>query len=189
MVTSKTANSNKWIWSVVRGVIALALGIFLMASDATATKAVAYALATYIAITGGLQTFSGLLNRDAPGSTTDRLRGLVGLIGGVALLVLLYFTQTSLPLIYTILAILAIVYGVLGLFESFFDRGGQYFSWMPVIVNALLVLLGALVFLSRPDRFNLQLWSGVVLTVMGAGIIGYAYLVQKPKPAVLASNL
>lgn len=182
-------SSNAWLWMLVRGAFALILGLYLIVGAQTAPIVVAYALAIYIALTGAMQTFRGLFSRDAPGSTTDRVRGLVGLVGGLALLLLAFFNVLSLSATYTFLAILLIAFGLLGLFEALFDRGGQRFQWMAVLVNALLVALGALVFYSRAREFDLRLWSGVILTVIGVAVIAYAYLVQKPRPATPATSV
>ena len=190
MTAKVSANSNAWIWTLLRGIVALILGIFLIAGGETATTSTAYALAAYVAIAGGMQVFGGLLNRRAPGSTTDRIRGLVGLVGGVALILLLYFNVLTLATVFTILAIVVIAFGLLGLFESFFDRGRAYFRWMPVIVNVLLVALGALVFYSRSATgFNLQLWAGLLLAILGTAVVVYAYFVQKPSPQLVANNV
>ncbi|MBP8947623.1 MAG: DUF308 domain-containing protein [Candidatus Promineofilum sp.] len=190
MTANVPANAGNWIWTLLRGVIAIGLGIFLIAGGDTATTSTAYVLAAYLAIAGVMQTFGGLLNRRAPGSATDRIRGLVGLVGGVAMLLLLYFNVLSLSAAFTIIAILIIAFGLLGLFESFFDRGKAYFRWMPVIVNGLLVALGALVFYSRSDAgFNLQLWSGLLLAILGTAVVVYAYFVQKPSPQLVADNV
>jgi uncharacterized membrane protein HdeD (DUF308 family) len=106
------------------------------------------------------------------------------------MLLLLYFNVLSLSAAFTIIAILIIAFGLLGLFESFFDRGKAYFRWMPVIVNGLLVALGALVFYSRSDAgFNLQLWSGLLLAILGTAVVVYAYFVQKPSPQLVADNV
>lgn len=182
-------SSNAWLWTLVRGAIALILGIYLMVGARTAPIAIAYALAIYVTVSGALQTFSGLFNRDAPGSTTDRIRGLVGLVGGLALLLLAFFNVLSLELAYTFLAVLLIIFGLLGLFEAFFDRGGARFQWMAVLVNALLAALGGLVFYSRAREFDLSLWSGVILAVIGVAVIAYAYLVQKPRPATPVTSV
>jgi uncharacterized membrane protein HdeD (DUF308 family) len=190
MTANVSANSNNWLWTLVRGIIALVLGVFLIAGGDTATATTAYALAAYMTLAGGVQTFSGLLNRRAPGSTTDRIRGLVGLVGGGAMLLLLYFNVLTLPTAFTIIAILIIVFGLLGLFESLFDRGRAYFRWMPVIVNVLLVVMGALVFYSRSAAgFNLQLWTGVLLAILGTAVVAYGYFVQKPSPQLVADNV
>ncbi|MBX7253265.1 MAG: DUF308 domain-containing protein [Candidatus Promineofilum sp.] len=182
------ANSNTWIWTLLRGVIALGLGIFLIVGGETARTTAAYVVLIYVTIAGGMQTFSGLFNRRAPGSTTDRIRGLVGLLGGLVMLVLLYFNVLTLSTAFIIIAILVIAFGLLGLFEVFFDRGGDRFRVMPVLVNVLLVALGALVFYSSSrEGFDLQLWTGLVLVILGAIVGAYAYFVQKPQPQ-LASN-
>ncbi len=190
MTAKVSANSNAWIWTLLRGIVALVLGIFLISGGETATTSTAYALAAYVAIAGGMQVFSGLFNRRTPGSATDRIRGLVGLVGGLALILLLYFEVLTLATAFTILAIVVIAFGLLGLFESLFDRGRAYFRWMPVIVNVLLVALGALVFYSRSAAgFNLQLWSGLLLALLGTAIVVYAYFVQKPSPQLVADNV
>ena len=60
--------------------------------------------------------------------------------------------------------------------RQLFDRGKAYFRWMPVIVNVLLVALGGLVFYSRSAAgFNLQLWSGLLMAILGTAIVVYAY--------------
>lgn len=181
--------SNSWIWTLIKGLFALALGLFLFLSSQTAPIAVAYALAIYLLVSGAVQTFVGFANRKSLGSRTDRIRGLVGLIGGLALVLLAYFDVLSLGSVYTILAILLIAYGLLGVFEALFDRGAERFQFMPLLVNILLVLLGAMIFYSRFREFDLRLWSGLILAVIGLTAIGYAFFVQKRNPKVLASSV
>lgn len=184
------ASSSSWIWTLLKGIVALGLGIFLIAGGDMASTASAYAIAGYMAFSGGAQLFSGFARRQAPGSATDRIRGLVGLVGGGVMLLLLYFNVLQLPTAYTIIAILVIVFGLLGLFEAFFDRGRAHFRWMPIIVNVLLVALGALVFYSRGTTgFNLQLWAGLLLAVLGTAIVVYAYFVQKPSPQLATTGV
>ena len=181
-----TANANAWIWTLVRGIFALALGLFLVFGARTGPIFVAYALAIYLTVAGGIQTFMSLLNRGTPGSTTDRVRGLVGLVGGGALLLLAYFDVLSLSAAYSMLAILLIAYGALGLFEVLFARGDERFRFMPLIINVLLVVLGVLVFFFRARELDLRTWSGALLALIGLGLIGYGYMVQKRNPTAEA---
>lgn len=189
MTATKTPGSTAWIWTLVKGILALALGLFLLFSAQTAPIWVAYALAGYMAIFGGVQTFFSLKNRNAPGSKTDRIRGLVGLLGGAALILLGYFNVLSLGAAYTLLAILLIVYGGLGLFEGLFDRGTDRFQFMPLLINLLLVALGVMVFYSRVREFDLRLWSGIVLAVIGLAVIAYGYFFQKANPKADAADV
>lgn len=180
-VPVKSKSSNAWIWTLVRGLFALGLGLYLIIAAQSAPIVVAYALAVYMLVAGAIQTFMSLLNRRAPGSTTDRIRGLVGLAGAGVLLLLVYFNVLSLGAAFTVLAILLVIYGGLGMFEMLFDRGDQRFRLMPFLVNLLLLALGVMVFVSRAQDFDLRLWVGVILAVMGLVLIGYGYFVQKQK--------
>lgn len=189
MAKLNSNNRSAWVWTIVKGLIALALGIFLLVGAETARFVVAYALAGYLAISGAMQTFSGFFNRHAPGSATDRIRGLVGLVAGVVLLLLIYFDVLSLQAVYSILAVAVIAYGVLGLFEAIFDRGASRFQWMPLIVNLLLVVLGGLVFFFRTQELDLKMWAGLVLALIGVIIIAYGYLVQKGSPSAAATSV
>ncbi len=55
------------------------------------------------------------------------------------------------------------------------------FRLLPFLVNLLLVALGVMVFVSRAQNFDLRLWVGVFLAVIGLGLIVYGYFVQKQK--------
>lgn len=184
MARTMEKSGNAWIWTILRGLIALILGVYLLiGANSSAPLLVGYALAGYLTISGAMQTFSSIFNRNAPGSKTDRIRGLVGLIGGGILLLLAYFNFLSPSAAYTLLAILLIAYGALGLFEVLFDRGAKTFSWMPLLVNALLVALGVLSFVFRARELNLLTWAGGILALIGLVIIGYGYLFQKKSPS------
>jgi uncharacterized membrane protein HdeD (DUF308 family) len=181
MTTTKNGkSSNAWVWTIIRGIIALVLGIYLLvAANSSAPLVVGYALAGYLTISGAMQTFASIFNRNAPGSSTDRLRGLLGLVGGGVLLLLAYFDILSPSASYIGLAILLIAYGALGLFEVLFDRGAKSFNWMSLIINVLLIALGVLAFVFRARELNLLTYAGGILLLIGAIIFLYGYLIQK----------
>ena len=95
------------------------------------------------------------------------------------LLLLAYFDILSPAASYVVLAVLLIVYGVLGLFEVLFDRGPKAFSWMPLVINLLLVALGVLAFVFRARELNLLTWAGALLSVIGLVLLLYGYFIQK----------
>ena len=181
MTTTKNGkSSNAWVWTIIRGIIALVLGIYLLvAANSSAPLVGGYALAGYLTISGAMQTFASIFNRNAPGSSTDRLRGLLGLVGGGVLLLLAYFDILSPSASYIGLAILLIAYGALGLFEVLFDRGAKSFNWMSLIINVLLIALGVLAFVFRARELNLLTYAGGILLLIGAIIFLYGYLIQK----------
>lgn len=178
-------SSSNWFWKLVQGIIAIALGLFIMFGGETASTSVAYVLSIFLLLTGAIQLWRGAFNRRAAGGTVDLIIGLIGTIGGAIMLALLYFTNTGIPTIYTLLAIILIAYGAVGLFETLFARGREIFSWGALLVDALLVVLGIMVFVSRSQEFNLNFWGGLVLALVGVIMAGYAYLFQRdsePEP-------
>lgn len=180
MAKSSGKSSNAWIWTVIRGLFALVLGLYLLiGANSSAPLVVGYALAGYLTVAGLMQTSASFFNRNAPGSGIDRIRGLTGLIGGGVMVLLTYFEVLSPSAAYIALSALLIVYGALGLFEVLFARGAKSFSWMPLIINGLLVALGVLAFYFRAQESNLLTWAGVTLLVIGLVVILYGYLIQK----------
>lgn len=180
MTKNNTKSANAWLGTLLSGLIALVLGLFLLLrANSSAPLLVGYALAGYLTVSGAIQTFSSLFNRNAPGSRTDRVRGLVGFVGGGLLLLLAYSHILPSEAAYIVLAALLIVYGALGLFEVLFDRGPKAFSWIPLLINLLLVTLGALAFVFRARDLNLLTWAGALLSVIGLILVIYGYFIQK----------
>ena len=180
MTNSNGKSANAWLWTIISGLIALVLGLYLLlGANSSAPLIVGYALAGYLTVSGAIQTLSSIFNRSAPGSGTDKLRGLVGFVGGGVVLLLAYFDILSPAASYIVLAVLLIAYGALGLFEVLFDRGPKSFSWMPLLINLLLVALGALAFVFRARELNLLTWTGALLSVIGLILLLYGYFIQK----------
>ncbi len=99
MAKTNGGRSNAWIWTIIRELIALILGLYLLiGANSSAPLVVGYALAGYLTIAGLMQSGSSLFNRKAPGSGIDRVRGLTGLIGGGVLVLLTYF-EVAMPVL------------------------------------------------------------------------------------------
>lgn len=173
-------SSNRWIWTLIQGILAAGLGLWALLDRNSVLSGLSYAAAIYVAIAGGIQTLRALLNWGQDDASTQLVRGLIGLIGGVIVLLMSYFTDTPVPTIVTILAIVLIAYGVMGLFSTIFARGGRPFEWPPVLVNALMIFLGVLVFVDKGAQdTDLMLWSSIILIVAGAAMILYALTRQR----------
>ena len=180
MTKNNGKSTNAWLWTMISGLIALVLGLYLLlGANSSAPLIVGYALSGYLTISGAIQTLSSLFNRNAPGSSTDKLRGLVGFVGGGVLLLLTYFDILSPSAGHIVLGVLLIVYGALGVFEVLLDRGSKPFSWMPLIINIQLVALGVLAFVFRAREMNLLTWAGALLSIIGLILVIYGYFIQK----------
>jgi uncharacterized membrane protein HdeD (DUF308 family) len=171
--------SNRWIWTLIQGIIALGFGVWLLLGRSSAMTAVEYAAAIYLAVAGIIQTARALLSWGRPNAVPELTRGLIGLIGGALVLVLAYFTSTAQATTILLLALTLIAVGAVGVFNTMFARGGQPFEWQPVLVNLLLILLGALILIDRTQPIDIVLWASLIFIAAGAAIILYAFTRQR----------
>ncbi|MEZ4517978.1 MAG: DUF308 domain-containing protein [Chloroflexota bacterium] len=171
--------NNQWIWTLVQGIVAVVLGVWALIGRDSALTVLSYAAAIYMVIAGVIQTARALLNWGLKDSTTELVRGLIGLVGGAIVLILAYFTETSTPTILLILAVVVIAYGAVGLFSSLFARGGRSFEWQPVLVNVLLVILGVMILVDRSQPIDILLWTAIIFIICGAALIWYALAKQR----------
>ena len=162
-------SGSKWWVTVLEGVVALILGFYLLFGGDAAAGNVALVAALYMLIAGILSLFRG--SDDAIG----RYQGIIAVIVGALVLFLYAFNILPTYWDFTIFAIGAIIVGLLGLYSAFFDRGGRAFSWGPVLVNALLVLWGVMIFFARVQDFDLQSVTAWILIIMGAIIAIWGY--------------
>jgi uncharacterized membrane protein HdeD (DUF308 family) len=171
-------NKDKLWWLVlVQGIIAIGLGLYIVAQRDQATTYIGLLAAAYIFISGITQTI-GASTQGSKRSKTGLIRGIAGLVIGGGLLAAAWFGWVNLINGYTLLAIGLLIYGGLGLWYSFFDRGDIPFSWGPILLNGLLVLWGILVFVSRMQGFDLAMVSAGILVLVGALACVWAFLVR-----------
>jgi uncharacterized membrane protein HdeD (DUF308 family) len=165
-------NGNSWWVNLLQGIIAILLGLYLLFGGDAAAGNIILVAGLYMLAAGLLALIRGSKDR------IGRYRGIVAVIVGA--LVILLYAVNILPTYwdFTVFAIGAILVGLLGLYSDFFDRGGRDLSWAKVLINALLVLWGAMIFFSRYQDFDLQNITAVILIVMGVVIAAWGYLTR-----------
>ena len=166
-----------WWLVLVQGIIAIGLGLYIVAQRDQATTYIGLLAAAYIFISGITQAI-GATTQGSKRSKTGLIRGITGLVIGGGLLALAWFGWVDLITGYTLLAIGLLIYGGLGLWHAFFDRGEIPFSWGPIMLNGLLVLWGFLVFLARIQNFDLAMISAGILVVIGALACVWGFLIR-----------
>lgn len=154
-------NGSKWWVSLIEGIIAILLGLYLLFGGNAAAGNIALVAGVFMFIAGVLALFRR--SDDAIG----RYQGIVAVIVGALLLFLYAFDILGFYWDMTIFAIGAILVGLLGLYANLFDRRGRDFSWGRVLFNALLVLWGIMIFFSRMQDFDLQFWTAIILIALG----------------------
>jgi uncharacterized membrane protein HdeD (DUF308 family) len=157
-------SEQNWVVTVIQGVIAVALGLYLLLGGVQAAGIFGLVAAIYLLITG----IFDLLRRR--GNSIRYYRSIISVISGLVLLLLYFVDILPTTWDFTLLAIAVIIVGAMGLYTSFFDRAGKDFSWGAVLVNALLLLWGVLIFVSRVQDVDLQAISGWILIALGVVI-------------------
>ena len=171
-------NGRSWWMTLIQGIVAIVLGLYLLFGGDAAAGNVALVAALYMLVAGVLALIRG--SDDAIG----RYQGIIAVVVGALVLFLYAFDILSTYWDFTIFAIGAILVGLLGLYSEFFDRRGRDLSWARVLVNALLLLWGVMIFFARVQDFDLQSVTAWILIAMGAIIAVWGYLSRDKEEAV-----
>jgi len=162
--------------SVLTGLIAIVLGIILLADPNASLKTVIYLFGIMVIVYGVARAVSGLM-----GHMESRSAGIVGgilaIIAGVAIIA--WPKMSALTLLYVIAgwAIASGVWDVVGAFAS--DASGGRKLWS-AIVGVVSVVFGLILFVHPAEGALAMLWFiGVYLIVLGfmrivVGVFGAA---------------
>lgn len=167
---------NAWWLPLIQGIIAVALGLFILLAQQTALIWIGIAAALYMLVAGLVLLANVLFSRRRSLGSLTGIRGIAGVIIGGGLLIVSWFRLTDLATAYTLMAIGLIVFGGLGVAALLFEGRGCFTRLVRLAINGLLVLWGILIFFSRSQGLDLALITAIVLLALGAILIVYAFL-------------
>jgi uncharacterized membrane protein HdeD (DUF308 family) len=189
-----TQQSSLWkigqSWWVVgvQGIVALAVGVFMLANPTGASDVIRFLIALVLLLASLGQIVDGFRDRGLSSSPWETLRGGIGVT--VAVLTLLsagsnYVRDDGAR---QMLAVGLLAYGVLGIVSIIFTVRSTGFKGGAIIADVLTILLGILLLSARSgDTRGTQL-LGVVAAVGGIALLGYSwYLRGKPGREARAS--
>jgi uncharacterized membrane protein HdeD (DUF308 family) len=189
-----TRQSSLWkigqSWWVVgvQGIVALAIGVFMLANPTGASDVIRFLIALVLLLASLGQIVDGFRDRGLSSSPWETLRGGIGVT--VAVLTLLSagsdFVEDDGAR--QMLAVGLLAYGVLGIVSIIFTVRSTGFKGGAIIADVLTILLGILLLSARSgDTRGTQL-LGVVAAVGGIALLGYSwYLRGKPGREARAS--
>jgi len=174
-----------WWIVLVEGIIALAVGLYVLVQPQQASTWLAQLIGAYLLVNSGLAIYAGFSGSGAPGEQPFRL-----VVGGIGLVTgLLALTQPLLAAIdalasFTILGVGLLLAGVVDLAGLIAGRSNLAGHLGRFIVSGLQVLLGVLfLYLGRTGTAgNALLWLGVVGIVLGVLLVIYAVMLRR-RPA------
>jgi uncharacterized membrane protein HdeD (DUF308 family) len=184
-VARQTAPWNAWQnwWTVgVQGIIALAIGVFMLANPSGASDVIRFLIALVLLLDSLGHIVDGFRNRGLSSSPWETLRGGIGVTVAVLTLLSAGSNYVADDGARQLLAIGLLVYGVLGVVSLIFTFRSARFNGAAIIADVLTIALGVLLLSARSgDTRGTQL-LGAVAAVGGIALLGYSwYLRGKPR--------
>jgi uncharacterized membrane protein HdeD (DUF308 family) len=176
-----------WPIILIEGIIALAIGVYILAQPDDAGDIVRQLIAAVLLVNGLLEILTGFRMPQAPATPYRILRG--GIAATVGLIVTLepisdYIESDASRVI---LAFGGLVYGVLGLVQVVATRETTGLRIGPLIAAGVWILLAILFFTGdETDNTRLNL-LGTVAVVFGLLLVAYAFYLYRLKQAAPAT--
>ena len=180
----QTTPWNAWQswWTVgIQGIIALAIGVFMLANPTKASDVIRFLIALVLLLDSLGHIVDGFRNRSLSSSPWETLRGGIGVT--VAVLTLLSagsdFVEDDGAR--QMLAIGLLAYGALGIISLIFTFRSTRFNGAAIIADILAIVLGVLLLRARSGDTSATQLLGAVAAVGGIALLGYSwYLRGKP---------
>ena len=176
---------NPWWLMLIQGIVGVALALYIFFARDQAVLIIGLIAAAYVFVMGLVQTIAGY---GTGGSKTLMYRGIAGMIIGALLFGMYFLNLGTVQSGYTLLAIGLIVFGALGLWANFFDRGQKDFEWGPIIINGALLLWGVLIFFTRSREIDLANASAWILLIAGGAGIAWSFVMRNQEKSLPSSN-
>jgi uncharacterized membrane protein HdeD (DUF308 family) len=179
--TSPWRAGQSW-WVVgVQGIIALAIGVFMLANPTRASDVIRFLIALVLLVDSLSHIFDGFRDRPLSSAPWDTLRGGIGVTVAVLTLISAASDYVEDDGARQMLAIGLLAYGVLGIVSMIFTFRATGFKGAAIIADVLTIALGILLLTARSgDTSGTQL-LGAVAAVGGIALLGYSwYLRGKP---------
>ena len=179
--TSPWRAGQSW-WVVgVQGIIALAIGVFMLANPTRASDVIRFLIALVLLVDSLSHIFDGFRDRRLSSAPWDTLSGGIGVTVAVLTLLSAGSDYVDNDGARQMLAIGLLAYGVLGIVSMIFTIRSTGFKGAAIIADVLTIALGILLLRARSgDTSGTQL-LGAVAAVGGIALLGYSwYLRGKP---------
>jgi uncharacterized membrane protein HdeD (DUF308 family) len=164
-----------WWIVLIEGILTLAVGIYLVTNLQDARRTVLFIIGGYLVVTSILHIIAGLNRsmRDTNAQFTV-IRGVVGLIIGLIVVLapffpFLHFLDTRL-----ILAIGFLISGLIGLYGVSVVRREGGIGWAAVINSILNLALAVLLFYLTATNTTILFWIGGLAIIFGIVLVVYS---------------
>jgi uncharacterized membrane protein HdeD (DUF308 family) len=170
-----------WWLVLVEGALIIALGLYLYFQPDSARSTIRGLIGAFLIFNSVIGIAAGLreTTRNLPMSPYRLIRGGVGLLVGLIVVLQPIFTYIDADATRTILAVGLTLWGLIGLYGAFatHDEGG--FRWNTVILSGLSIALAIMLFSSGDTANSLLEPIGIIAIVVGFVLIAYSYALYR----------
>ncbi|MGH2616349.1 MAG: HdeD family acid-resistance protein [Thermomicrobiales bacterium] len=177
------AGQSWWVVGI-EGIIALAIGVYIVSNPAGASDVIRFLIAVVLLVDSLGQIVDGFRVRGLPSSPWEALRGGVG--ATVAVLTLLSGWSADIGDIGArqMLAAGLLAYGILGILALVFSLRSTGFKIGAIIADVLTIVLGVLLLIARPGDTGTTQLLGVAAIAGGIALLVYSWMLRgKAAPA------
>ena len=173
-VVSTRAHPRFWV-PVIEGVVALALGIYIVLFPAEAPVIVRSIIAGALLVLSFVQIFEGFRFWTRSVSPWATLGGGVGATAAVFALLANWAPEISSAAARLMLAIGLAAFGIIGLVSLIFTLRSTGFKIASLIINVLAIALGVFLYLAEEQNTERIKLLGLVAMLGGAVLLIYGY--------------
>ena len=176
----KELAGKTWIWSVVRGVLAVLFALVAFGAPLKTAVVLAVVVGLFSIVDGIIDIIDAIRNRGAARMTSRIVLGVISILFG---LVVLFWPGLSLEVLVIVIGIWAIVAGILQIVVSVGHRGSPQSGWVWGLIAGILgIVFGILVMIRPAGGLVTLMWIlgfyallfGIVLIVFGVQMRKFA---------------
>jgi uncharacterized membrane protein HdeD (DUF308 family) len=174
-----------WIWSIVRGVLAIVFGILALFWPLQTAVALAILVGIFAVVDGIVDIIDAIRFRGSPGVGLRIFLGIVSLLFGA---LVLFWPEISLGVLAVLIAIWAILIGALQIIANVGLRRESGRSWIwGVIAGAIGVIFGIVVLIAPKAGVITLIWIlGIWALVFGVILIVLGFQLRKAAQTIVA---
>lgn len=170
--------TRNWIFTALRGVIAIAFGILTLFNPVLTLAVLIFAFGTYSLVDGAFAAGTAIAKRR---SEPYWVSMLIGGIAGIIVGVITFFMPdiTAIFLLYMI-AIWAIITGIFQLITAVRLRKVITGEWLLAFAGIITVIFGILLLIApSAGALAVTLWIGIYATIFGVVLLALAFRLRR----------
>lgn len=174
----KEVAGRSWIWSVIRGALAIIFGLIAFFAPIETAIVLAVVIGIFAIVDGVIDLVDAIRHRGSAGMVGRIVLGIASILFG---LVILFWPGRSLEVLVILVGIWSVVVGILQIVVSVGHRGDRDSGWVWGLVAGILsVLFGVLVMISPSAGLVTIIWIvGIYAILFGIALIAFGVTLRR----------